>query len=162
MPVFAGQFERTVDAKNRIQLPFQLRGAVDPEREGSGFYITLGEQRRTLSIYTERGFEALAEGIETEFMASTDSLRFELQFYALAAHVDVDKQGRIVLPDRLRRKAKLGEEVYLVGQKHRIDVWNRVDLDKALGIDWEGDDWPDWRSFVRMRRTDSQRQSPGN
>ncbi|UCE61263.1 MAG: division/cell wall cluster transcriptional repressor MraZ, partial [Phycisphaerales bacterium] len=56
-----------------------------------------------------------------------------------------------VLPERLRKKARLGEEVYLVGQKRRIDIWNRTDLDRSMGIDWEGEDWPDWQSFVRMR-----------
>jgi DNA-binding transcriptional regulator/RsmH inhibitor MraZ len=65
--------------------------------------------------------------------------------------VDIDKQGRFVLPDRLVKKARLGSEVFLVGRKQRIDVWNRTDLDRSMGIDWEGDEWPDWQGFLRMR-----------
>ena len=151
MRIFIGQYDRTIDSKNRIQIPAQLREAVDPVRDGAGFYITLGEFPRTLSIHPERLFEAMAQRIETEYMPGDDSRRFELQFYALASHVDMDSQGRIVLPDNLRRKARLDGEVCLVGQKRRVDVWNRADLDRHLGIDWEGDDWPDWQSFVRMR-----------
>ena len=151
MRVFTGQYERTIDAKNRIQLPSQLRGAIDRERDGEGLYITLGEHRGTLSVFTERAFEELAARMETEFMPGPESRRFELQFYGLASHVDVDKQGRLVLPGRLRNKARLADEVLLVGQKHRIDVWNRVDLDRSMAIDWEGDDWPDWQGFLRMR-----------
>ena len=155
MRIFTGQYDRTIDSKNRVQLPSQLRAAIDIERDGSGLYITLGQHRNTLSLFTERSFEELAARIETEFMPGPESRRFEVQFYGLASFVDIDKQGRIVLPDRLRRKARLGEEVYLVGQKLRIDVWNRVDLDRSMGIDWEGDDWPDWQGFLRMRPVES-------
>ncbi len=151
MRIFTGQYDRTIDEKNRVQLPSQLRAAIDPERDGAGVYITLGEHRRTLSIFTERGFEELAARIETEFMPGPDSRRFEVQFYALASYVDIDKQGRIVIPDRLRKKARVDAEVFLVGQKYRIDLWNRADLEGAMGIDWEGDEWPDWQGFLRMR-----------
>ena len=151
MPIFTGQYDRTIDAKNRIQLPSQLRATVDPQHDGNGLYVTLGEHRGTLSIFTERGFEQLAARMETEFMAGPESRRFELQFYALASYVEMDKQGRIVLPDQLLKKARLDEEVFLVGQKHRIDIWKRADLERSMGIDWDGDDWPDWQGFLRMR-----------
>jgi MraZ protein len=160
MRVFTGQYDRTIDAKNRIQLPSQLRSGIDPERDGAGLYLTLGENRGTLAIYTERGFEELAGRIETEFISGPESRRFELQFYALASHADIDKQGRVVLPERLRNKARLGEEIYLVGQKHHIDLWNRAEFDRSIGIDWEGDDWPDWQSFVRMRPSTDRRDAP--
>ncbi len=155
MRIFTGQYERTIDAKNRIQLPSQLRAAIEPERDGNGLYVTLGEFRGTVSVFTERGFEELAARIETEFMPGPESRRFELQFYGLASYVDIDKQGRILLPDRLRKKARLGEEVFLVGQKFRLDIWNRADLERSMAIDWEGDDWPDWQGFLRMRPAES-------
>lgn len=155
MRVFTGQYDRTIDAKNRIQLPSQLRAAIEPERDGSGLYITLGEFRGTLSVFTERGFETLAARVETEFMPGPESRRFELQFYGLASFVEADKQGRILLPDRLRRKATLGEDVFLVGQKFRIDIWNRPEFERALAIDWEGEEWPDWQGFLRQRPRES-------
>lgn len=151
MRIFTGQYERSIDAKNRIQLPSQVRSAIDPERDGQGLYITLGDFQGTLSIFTERSFEELAARIETDVMPGPESRRFELQFFGLPCFVDMDKQGRIVLPDRLRKKAKLAEEVYLVGQRNRLDVWNRADFDRSLAIDWEGADWPDWQGFLRMR-----------
>ena len=154
MRFFTGQYDRTIDDKNRIQLPSQLRSPIDPDRDGPGLYVTLGEDRGTLSIFTERGFEELATRIETEFIPGPDSRKFELQFYGLASHVDIDKQGRFVLPDRLVKKARLSSEVFLVGRKSRIDVWNRTALDPSMGIveiDWKGDEWPDWQGFLRMR-----------
>ena len=62
-------------------------------------------------------------------------------------------QGRFVLPDRLVRKARLNTDVYLIGQKNRIEIWDRDDLEKSIGIDWESDDWPDWQNFLRMKPT---------
>jgi len=151
MRIFTGQYDRSIDEKNRIQLPSQLRAAIESDRDKPVLYVTLGENRGTLSIFPEKSFEELASRMETEFMPGAESRRFELQFYGLASAVEMDKQGRIVVPDRLRRKARLGEEVLLVGQKNRIDLWNRADLDQALGIDWQGDDWPDWQGYLRMR-----------
>jgi len=151
MRFFTGQYDRSIDAKNRIQLPAPLRSAVDRERDGKLLYITLGEHRGTLSIFTERAFEELAKRIGTEFLPGPESLKFELQFFALASSVELDKQGRFVIPDRLKSKARLGSEVWMVGQKNRIDVWNRDDLDRSMGIDWAGDEWPNWQSFLRRK-----------
>lgn len=151
MRFFTGQYDRTIDDKKRLQLPSQLRSGIDEQRDGDGLYVTLGEHRGTLSIFTERGFEELASRIETEFMPGPEAQRFELQFYALASRVELDKQGRFVLPDRLVTKARLGKDVVLVGQKNRIDVWGRSEFDKSIGIDWEGDAWPDWQGFLRTR-----------
>lgn len=151
MRFFTDQHPRTIDDKNRIQLPSQFRSTIDKERDGEGLYITLGERRGTLAIFTERGFEELASRIETEYMAEEEAQRFELQFYALASRVELDSQGRFVLPERLMTKARIGKDVILVGQKNRIELWNRAVFEDSIGIDWEGDDWPDWRGFLRTR-----------
>ncbi len=151
MKFFTGQYDRTIDAKNRIQLPSQLRTVLEESHGGSRLVVTLGEHRGTLSIFTERGFEELAARVETEFESGPEWRRFELQFYALAKRVEADKQGRFVLPDLLLKKARLDTEVYLVGRKDRIELWDRAEFDRALGIDWDGDDWPDWPRYVRRR-----------
>ncbi len=151
MRFFTGQYDRSIDGKKRIQLPSQLRQIIDPDRVGASLYITLGEQRRTVSIFTVDGFEALAERTETEFQPGPESRRFELQFFALASPVDMDKQGRLVLPSRLVTKAQFSEDVVLVGQMNRIDIWDPEELERSLGIDWDGDEWPDWQGFTRRR-----------
>jgi MraZ protein len=151
MKLFIGEYERNIDKKNRIQIPAQLRSVVAAAPEDVRFYVTLGEFPQTLALYPEQVFEDLANRIETEYIPGERSRKFELQFYSLASHVALDTQGRLVLPERLRRKAKLGDEVLLAGQKHRVDIWNRAAYEATLGIDWDGDDWPDWQPFVRMR-----------
>jgi MraZ protein len=150
MRYFTGQFERSIDDKHRVQIPSQWRAQLETENNAARLYVTLGEHRGTLSIFSERDFEDLATRIATEVMPGPAAQRFELQFYALASQVDVDKQGRFVLPERLAKKARLAGEVVLVGQKNRIDVWKPEELERSIGIDWEGDDWPDWQGYLRM------------
>lgn len=150
MRIFTGQHERNIDQKNRVQLPTLFRSAVDPEHDGEGWYVTLGHYRHTLSLYTAKTFEDRAAEMKTEDMSDEEAMRFELQYFGMAEYVESDKQGRIILPERLMEKATLSRDVYLIGQKIRIDIWNREEFDRALGIDWKSDEWPDqWRRFVR-------------
>lgn len=152
MRILTGQYERNIDDKNRIQLPSELRRRIDAERDGAGFYVTFGEHPGTLSIFTEGMFEQIAERTATEFIPGPESQLFERQFFGLAAYVEPDGQHRILLPERLKKKAGLQTEVFLVGQKFRIDIWNRAAFEQSLGIDWEGDGWPkEWSKFLRSR-----------
>jgi MraZ protein len=159
MRLFTGVHERSIDQKNRIQLPVQYRNVLGPESDGRGIYVTLGEDRHTLLIFSESGFDELATRMETEFNPGPEARRFELQFFSLASFVELDGQGRFVLPDRLRKKARLGDEVYLVGRKYRIEIWNKAEYERSLGIDWESDDWPEWQGYLRMRP--AERAGPG-
>lgn len=145
---FTGHHERTLDAKNRLQVPSHYRTQIEEEGEGGGLYVTLGERRHTLSLLTERRFEELAERIRTESLPGSDALDFEQRFYSTTARVEMDKQGRVVLPDYLTAMARLRGEVVLAGARHRIDVWRKDDYEAFLGIDWEHD-WPDWQKFLR-------------
>ncbi|MHC4089762.1 MAG: division/cell wall cluster transcriptional repressor MraZ [Planctomycetota bacterium] len=156
---FTGHHERTIDSKNRLQIPSQFRNAIDVEREGPGLYAVLGERRHTLALVTERQFEELARRIQTEFMSNSEALDFEQRFYSTASYVEMDKQGRVVLPDYLASRARIKGEVVLAGAKYRIDIWRRADFEAFMGIDWEHD-WPNWQRFLRGKHTDESRGEP--
>ena len=144
---FIGHYERTLDAKNRLQVPSQFRQAADAGEKG-GWYVTLGERRHTLSLVTVAQFEAMCRLVQTKSIPGQDSLDFEQRFYSTTAYVDMDKQGRVVLPEYLTKMAQIEGEVILAGAKIRVDVWRKQDFEKLLGIDWEHD-WPDWQRFLR-------------
>ncbi|MFQ5491193.1 MAG: division/cell wall cluster transcriptional repressor MraZ [Phycisphaerae bacterium] len=144
---FIGHYVRTLDAKNRLQIPSQFRQAVEAGDQG-GWYITLGQRRHTLSLVTAGQFETMCERMRTESIPGQDSLDFEQRFYSTTAHVEMDKQGRMVLPEYLTSMAHLDGEVVLAGAKTRVDLWRKQDFEKLLGIDWEHD-WPDWQRFLR-------------
>ena len=148
---FTGHHERTIDAKNRLQIPSQFRSAIESDGEGAGVYVMLGERRHTLSLVTERQFEELCRRIQTESMPGQDSLDFEQRFYSTTVRVEMDKQGRVVLPEYLTSMARIKGEVVLAGAKYRIDLWRKKDFAEFLGIDWEHD-WPNWQRFLRSPR----------
>jgi MraZ protein len=149
---FTGHYERTIDSKNRLQVPSQFRNAIDPERDGPGLYVILGERRHTLALVTERQFDELADRIRTESAPGQDSLDFEQRFYSTASHLDMDKQGRVVLPEYLTSMARIEGDVVLSGGNYRIDIWRRSDFKAFMAvIDWEHD-WPNWQQFLRGAR----------
>jgi MraZ protein len=165
MRFFTGTHVRSIDLKSRLQIPAPMRAVICEERRRAGLpedkgvmlYVTLGEFPGTLSVLTEARFDELSQRIETEYMPGIESQRFELQFYSAISPVEMDKQGRIVLPDQLVKRAGLAGEVCVVGQKNRIEIWPKEAFKNAQApawdgrVSWEGDPWPDWQGFLRMR-----------
>jgi DNA-binding transcriptional regulator/RsmH inhibitor MraZ len=78
-------------------------------------------------------------------------MRFELQCLSTAVAADMDTQGRLLPPERPKHKAKPEKDLILVGEEHRVDVWNRVECERSLGIDWASDERPDWAQYMRRR-----------
>ena len=78
--IFTGHHARTIDSKNRLQIPSQFRSAIESDGDGGVLYVMLGERRHTLSLVTERQFELLCARVQTESMPGQDSLDFEQRF----------------------------------------------------------------------------------
>lgn len=121
--VFADAYERTIDVKSRIQIPAQYRNLLDPEVHGTAFYLCPGERSNTLSLYPEFVFERRAERLRTDEISGEDSLAFEQLYFSLASRLEMDKQGRVVLPERQLLLVNLGKEITLAGALNRIEVW---------------------------------------
>lgn len=139
---FTDAYERTLDAKKRIQIPAQFRAAMDEQVHGKAFYLCPGERPNTLSLHPEYTFEVRAEQLRTEQISGEDSLAFEQLYYSLASRLEMDKQGRVVLPERQLSLVDLGDEVILAGANTRIDVWSKPDYQefarKAFAERWTG------------------------
>ncbi len=150
MRVFVGSYPKSLDDKKRLQIPSQFCKVIHDGKEAdkTRLYVTLGREEKTLSIFTEERFEAFVRRMETEYIPGPGPRKFELQFYAMTRQVEMDKQGRLTLPDDLAKKASLGSDMMLVGLKDHIVVWNRERFDAALGEDLEGDTWPDWEPYL--------------
>jgi len=130
--IFTCAHERTNDDKNRSQIPAPFRNAVDPERTGGAFYVVPGERENTLSFYPERYFEAKIASMRTDEIAGQDALDFEQMFFSLAGRVEMDRQGRIVLPERQLSMVDVGTEVYITGAHYRLDLWRKSSYEAFL------------------------------
>jgi MraZ protein len=117
--MFLGEYEHTIDAKGRMAVPAKFRIQMD-----RGAVISKG-MGTCLSIYpTQRWEEKSAELVAGK---SSDELRdFERRIYPSASELELDGQGRIVIPAKLRTYAGLGSEVTVAGVRDHFEIWDRA------------------------------------
>lgn len=123
MVMFSGTYEHTFDDKNRLIVPRRLREKIDEQEEGSGFVVTKGTSR-CLFLYTPKTWRQLAEKLAEAAKSDPEAQDFLRMFYGNAEEVPCDRQGRILISERLKRLADLDREVALVGVTNRIEVWD--------------------------------------
>jgi MraZ protein len=120
--LFVGTYEHTIDNKQRLAIPSEIR---DQLPEGSFLYATLIEGP-TLAIYTEAGFEKRAEELDHSERSPEEVLMYEEEFFSNSARLEIDKQGRIRLPERLLGETGLDKDVVIIGVKDHMRVKDRA------------------------------------
>lgn len=116
--MFMGEYNHTIDTKGRLIIPSKFR-----EQLGDEFVITKGLDG-CLFIYDNTEWAAFEENLKS--LPPNKNSRQLVRFFAAgAAAVEVDKQGRILIPSNLREFAELEKDVVLAGVASRIEVWNK-------------------------------------
>ena len=117
--MFLGEYEHTLDTKGRLAIPARFRSQMD-----HGAVLSKG-MGNCLSIYTLERWEQKSNELITGM--TTDELRdFERRIYPSASEVELDAQGRVVVPAKLRTYAKLETNVTIVGVRDHVEIWDRV------------------------------------
>src|SRR5512136_1854200 len=116
--MFLGEFSHSIDDKGRLTLPAKFR----PEL-GQGIVVTRGIDK-CLFIFTLDEFQRIADKVSELPMTQADGREFSRHFFSGALDVEVDKQGRVLLPPNLRDYAGLDGEVIVAGVNKRIEVWD--------------------------------------
>jgi len=124
--VLYGEYELTMDEKNRLVLPAEVRRALEPERDGEAFFVVIGVNQWPW-LYPERGYEELVSRLANEMSPGEDKLAFEQLRFSMADKVNWDKQGRLNVPPQSRRRTPLGREITMIGVKDHLELWNRPD-----------------------------------
>lgn len=117
--MFMSQYNHTVDAKGRLIVPSKFRDQL-----GDEFVVTKGMDG-CLFVYANEDWKAFEEKLATLPMTNKEARMFTRFFLAGAATLEVDKQGRILLPANLREFAALEKDVVLVGVGTRIEIWSK-------------------------------------
>ena len=116
-----GEFEHTIDEKNRLTLPAKYRKSF-----AAGVVLARGIDR-CVSVYPREEWERrLALWLGELDGLSRDDRRMQRYFFASAAEVDLDGQGRVMVPTALMQYAGLGREVTVTGVYDRLEVWDRA------------------------------------
>ncbi len=116
--MFIGEYSHTVDSKKRLAVPSKFRKDL-----GSRAVITRGLDK-CLFVYPLKTWKELAEKLGTLPVGEAGTRGFIRLMLAGATDVDVDRQGRILIPDYLKSYASLKRDVTIAGLYNRLEVWD--------------------------------------
>ncbi len=127
MAVLSGTHRYQLDAKGRVSLPQRFREAFT-----EGAWMTLG-QDGCLYLFPAQAWEQWSGHIDDSPLADRVDRAFARMVFHAAEPVDVDGQGRMVIPQRLRKEAGIGREAVVVGMRSRLEVWDGEVWNRYLG-----------------------------
>lgn len=117
--MFIGEFEHTLDSKGRLAVPAKFRRGLS-----RGAVVTRGLDH-CLFLYDEKEWQKVAVKIATLPISQANMRAFTRLMLAGAMEVEIDSQGRIVLPFYLREYAHLEKEAVVTGLYNRIEIWDK-------------------------------------
>ena len=119
--LFTGEYEYTIDAKQRLAIPAELRARIDPEEHGSAFYLVPGANG-ALWLWPERTFEQMVGATEKTLLPGQEVMDFNELMFSQAARLEPDKAGRVRLPDRLLGLIGVEQTVVVLGVKDHLEL----------------------------------------
>lgn len=131
MLLLTGEFEHTLDEKNRLFISNKLRSQIDVKEYGGDFYLAMGANG-VLCLYPEKYFQQIAFAGAPGTAAPDEVVAFERMTFAMASRVELDRQGRLLLPEKTKKRANLGSSLTLVGVRDHIEIWNSEDWEQYL------------------------------
>ena len=110
-----GTYEHSIDAKGRLFIPAKLR-----EELGVTFYLAMGVDE-SLAIYPQETWNRFTEKFASLPMSQSAAMR---PLFANASKCELDSQGRIVIPQKLRKYAGLEKDAVIIGVNDRAEIWS--------------------------------------
>jgi MraZ protein len=118
--MFIGEYQHTIDEKGRMAVPAKFRVKL-----AKGAVVTRGLDN-CLFLYTGGEWKNLAERLAKLPISKANTRAFARLMLAGAMDVSLDKQGRIILPDYLRKYAGIGKNVIVAGLYSRLEIWDEA------------------------------------
>jgi len=119
-----GEYSHTIDNKGRLIFPVKFRDEL-----GEKFIATKGLDN-CLFVYTQEEWAILENKLKQLPLAKPEARAFVRFFFAGAAELEADKQGRVLLPTNLREHARLDKDVIVIGVSSRIEIWAKEAWDE--------------------------------
>ena len=122
--MFIGEYTYSIDPKGRLAIPPKLRKELSQNA-----VLTRGLDN-CLFIFSSKDWDIMAEKIKSLPLSQANSRAFSRLMLAGAMDVKLDSQGRILIPDYLRKYAGLGKKIVLAGVYNRLEVWDEKEWNK--------------------------------
>jgi MraZ protein len=118
--VFRGRYEHTIDAKGRISIPSRFREILVKKYDDR---LVITNFDHCLVAFPYEEWSLLEQKVGTFSLMKKETSAFFRFFYSSAMDCDIDKQGRLLIPQTLRDYAGLQKDVVLVGEGKRIEIF---------------------------------------
>ncbi len=115
--MFTGEYRHSVDDKGRIAVPAKFRAQL-----AEGLVVSRWIDS-CLAIFPRTGFEALAERVAALQVTDTGSRMFQRFLFSGASETELDRSGRVLVPEYLRTWAGLEGDAVLVGSRDHAEIW---------------------------------------
>jgi MraZ protein len=115
-----GTHSYQLDPKGRISLPARFRDVF-----GEGVVLTLG-QDGCLFCFPRGEWERRSEELRNQPLSDAEARAYARMFFGKAESVELDGQGRLVIPQRLRAEAGIAKDVVVLGVFDRMEIWDRA------------------------------------
>ncbi len=116
-----GEYEHTLDDKNRLTLPAKFRQAF-----GEGVFVTRGFEGCLYAYRREDWARLIESRLAPLDPLSKEARRMQRYMFSGAAEAQLDGQGRVMIPSALIDHAKLGREVVVAGVHDHLEIWDRA------------------------------------
>lgn len=116
--MFLGEYQHSLDSKGRITVPSKFR-----EELGLRFVATKGLDN-CIFLYTEEEWKIIEAKVHALPFTRADVRSFARFFFSGAAELEIDKQGRILLPTNLREYAGIDKDLIIIGVGSRVEIWS--------------------------------------
>ena len=128
--MFMGEYNHTIDAKSRLIIPSKFREIL-----GDEFVVTKGLDG-CLFVFDNTEWTAFEEKLKQLPSLTNPNVRKFIRFFmAGASNVEVDKQGRILIPASLKEHAALEKDVVLIGVGSRMEIWSKERYEGTVTYD---------------------------
>lgn len=122
MSYFSSEYECKLDAKGRIVLPARFKANL-PESGGNSIAITRGFEP-CLVVYPLTEWQKLLSKVSGMNEFNEEYRNFQRNFFRGNTEVELDNNGRFLLPKTMLKYAQLDKDAVLVGMGNRIEIWN--------------------------------------
>jgi len=116
--VFKGEFQHTLDAKGRVIIPSRLR-----ENLGDCFVVTRGLDH-CIFVYPLTEWDLMEQKLKKLPLTNKNTRAFSRLMLSGAMEVEVDGQGRVLIPQYLREHAGIERDMMIVGVGSRVEIWD--------------------------------------
>ena len=136
--VFRGVQHINMDAKGRMAIPTRQRESLSAECQGN-VVITIDTQSHCLAVYPLPEWERIEREVQALPALNPAVKRFQRLVLGYASDLQLDGNGRILLPPALREYAQLEKKIVLVGQGNKFELWSEAlwlaERDAALAVE---------------------------